>query len=71
MHIPYTTCLHIPLVHSCLYYYLLSLQYTALQIFFIAHFINLYLLFSFLNTYIYVYSLVFVLYIIALSMEQT
>ncbi len=30
--IPCTTCLHILLAHSCLYYYLLSLQYTVLHI---------------------------------------
>ncbi len=47
------------------------LKSSRTQPLFIAHFINLYLLFSFFNTYIYVYSLVFVLYIIALSMEQT
>ncbi len=32
MFIPCTTCLHILLAHPCLYYYLLSLQYTVLHI---------------------------------------
>ncbi len=50
VYIPGTTCLHIPLEHPCLYYYLLSPQYTALHILFI--FVFLYF------TYIYVYSLV-------------
>ncbi len=34
MYIPGTTCLHIPLAHPCLYYYLLSPQYTVLHILF-------------------------------------
>ncbi len=34
IHIPCTTCLHIPLAHTCLYYYLLSPQYTILHILF-------------------------------------
>ncbi len=29
VYIPGTTCLHIPLAHPCLYYYLLSPQYTV------------------------------------------
>ncbi len=32
VYIPSTTCLHIPLAHTCLYYYLLSPQYTVLHI---------------------------------------
>ncbi len=59
MLIPSTTCLQILRAHSCLYYYLLSLQYTLLHILF------------FLHTYVYVYSLVFVLHVIVLSMERT
>ncbi len=43
MYIPGTTCLHIPLAHPCLYYYLLSPQYTVLHILFYCTFLNLYL----------------------------
>ncbi len=32
VYIPRTTCLHIPLAHPCLYYYLSSPQYTVLHI---------------------------------------
>ncbi len=53
MYIPGTTCLHIPLAHPCLYYYLLSPQYTALHISCL-FFFNC----SSYFTYIYVYSLV-------------
>ncbi len=35
MYIPGTTCLHILLAHPCLYYYLLSAQYTVLHILFL------------------------------------
>ncbi len=34
VYIPGTTCLHIPPAHPCLYYYLLSPQYTVLHILF-------------------------------------
>ncbi len=64
-----TTCLRILLAHSCLYYYLLCLQYTVLHIEF---YIYIFLFCTFFShTYIYVYSLVFVFHIIALSMERT
>ncbi len=57
MYIPGTTCLHILLAHPCLYYYLLSPQYTAF--YFIAHFTPYFFLFLFyFFTYIYIYSLV-------------
>ncbi len=67
-----TFFLHIPA-------YLLSLQYTAMHtilLHILLFYIFLFLLFifyfiSFLHTYIYVYSLVFVFHIIALSMERT
>ncbi len=71
------SCLHILLAHPCLYYYLLSLQYTVLHILFYCTFYRIFysflLLFFpsfFFHTNIYVYSLVFVLHIIALSMER-
>ncbi len=56
VYIPGTTCLHIPLSHPCLYYYLLSTQYTALHILFYCTFYSLF--FLFIYTYIYIYSLV-------------
>ncbi len=57
VYIPGTTCLHIPLAHTCLYYYLLSPQYTVLHILlFICFYFIYFLLFIF--TYIYIYSLV-------------
>ncbi len=37
VYIPGTTCLHIPLAHPCLYYYLLSPQYTVLHYFILLH----------------------------------
>ncbi len=42
MYIPCTTCLHILLAQSCLYYYLLSLQYTVLHIFYSTFYIIFY-----------------------------
>ncbi len=50
VYIPATTCLHIRLAHPCLYYYLLSPQYTVLHILFYCTFyfflpILLYILF--------------------------
>ncbi len=59
--------LFIILYHPC---YLLSLQYTVLHILFytICYFL---ILIKKIHTYIYVYSLVFVFHIIALSMERT
>ncbi len=66
VYIPSTTmfahsscCLHIPLAHPCLYYYLLSPQYTVLHILFYCTFYPLFFfLFYFILTYIYIYSLV-------------
>ncbi len=55
MYILGTTCLHIPLVHPCLYYYLLSPQYTVLHILFYCTF---YSLFDFFNLYLYIFSCV-------------
>ncbi len=52
VYIPCTTCLHIPLAHPCLYYYLLSPQYCTF--YFIAHF-TLYVFLLFF-TYIYIYT---------------
>ncbi len=52
-------CLHIPLAHPCLYYYLLSPQYTVLHILFHCTFYPLFFsYFYFILTYIYIYSLV-------------
>ncbi len=49
-------CLHIPLAHPCLYYYLLSPQYTVLHILFHCTFYPLFLsYFYFILTYIYIY----------------
>ncbi len=73
-------CLHIPLAHPCLYYYLLSPQYTVLHILFHCTFYPL--LFSFFSsnlnfilTYIYIYSLVLcficIFIFFALSIERT
>ncbi len=64
MYIPWTTCLHIPLAHPCLHYYLLSLQYTVLRIILLhilSYILYVFTLFIF-YTNIYVYSLVFVTY---------
>ncbi len=47
MYIPGTTCLHIHLAHPCLYYYLLSPQYTVLHIVFYCTFCSLFFLISF------------------------
>ncbi len=76
MNIPCATCLHIPLEHPCLYYYLLSLQHTVLHIILLhilsyIFFFTSCFIFKKFHTNIYVYSLVFVLHIIALSMERT
>ncbi len=63
-------CLHILLAHLCLYYYLLSPQYTVLPIV-----LYLILIFSyyfyFISTYIYIYSLVLCFIFFALSIERT
>ncbi len=59
MYIPCTTCLHIPLAHSCLYYNLLSPQYTILHMLFdCTSYSSLFLriIFVLFFTYIYVYS---------------
>ncbi len=56
---PVQPCLHIPLAHPCLYYYLLSPQYTVLHILFHCTFYPLFFsYFYFILTYIYIYSLV-------------
>jgi len=54
VYIPGTTCLHIPLAYPCLYYYLLSPQYTVLHIYFIAHFTPYFFL-LFLPIFIYIF----------------
>ncbi len=48
MYIPGTTCLHILLAHPCLYYYLLSPQYTVLHILFYYTFYSLFFLLIFI-----------------------
>ncbi len=53
---PVQPCLHIPLAHPCLYYYLLSPQYTVLHILFHCTFYPLFCFFYFILTYIYIYS---------------
>ncbi len=47
VYIPSTTCLHIPLAHPCLYYYLLSPQYIVLHILFYCIFYSLFFLIIF------------------------
>ncbi len=52
-------CLHIPLAHPFLNYYLLSAQYTVLHILFHCTFYRLFSsYFYFILTYIYIYFLV-------------
>ncbi len=53
VYIPGTTCLHIPLAHPCLYYYL-SPQYTVLHILFCCTF---YSLFFIIFYYLYLFTL--------------
>ncbi len=53
VYIPGTTCLHIPLAHPCLYYYVLSPQYTVLHILL---FIFSYSLLFFFIFYLYLYK---------------
>ncbi len=48
VYIPGTTCLHILLAHPCLYYYLLSPQYTVLHILFYCTFYSLLFLLIFI-----------------------
>ncbi len=58
-------CLHIPLAHPCLYYYLLSPQYTVLHILFHCTFYPLFfflfLFYSYLYLYIYYLVLCFII----------
>ncbi len=70
MYIPGTTCLHIPLAHSCLYYYLLSPQYTVLHILFYCTFL-LFIVYSYLIFYLYLYIYSRVVTFFALSIERT
>ncbi len=65
VYIPGTTCLHIPLAHPCLYYYLLSPQYTVLHIlfhctFFSLSFLLICILFFYLYLYIYIYIYIYI-----------
>ncbi len=53
VYIPRTTCLHILLAHPCLYYYLLSPQYTVLHILFYCTFYSLFCRLIFLFFYLY------------------
>ncbi len=64
VYIPGTTCLHILLAHPCLYYYLLSPQYTVLHIYFIAHFTPYFFLIFILfqPIFIYIFSCVMFLF---------
>ncbi len=57
LYIPGTTRLHISLAHLCLYYYLLSPQYTVLNNLFDCTFYSLFL-FIFLPIFIYIFSCV-------------
>ncbi len=60
MYILCTTCLHILLAHSCLYYYLLSLQYTVLHILFYFTFYSFYSYFVFFTSFFsYLYLCIF------------
>ncbi len=56
MFIPCTSCLHILLAHSCLYYYLLSLQHTVLHIilFYILLFYIFYSYFLFSTSFFFI-----------------
>ncbi len=59
VYIPCTTCLHIHFAHPCLYYYLLSPQYTVLHIVFYSTFYSyFFLFFAYIYVYIYIYPLV-------------
>ncbi len=54
VYIPCTTCLHIPLAHPCLYYYLLSPQYTYCT-FYSLFFLIIFYLYLCLCLYLYLY----------------
>ncbi len=68
VYIPGTTCLHIPLAHPRLYYYLLSSQYTVLHILFHCTFYSLFVSYSYLY---YIYSRYVSFFFFALSIERT
>ncbi len=57
VYIPGTTCLLIPLAHPCLYYYVLSPQYTVLHIL-----LFIYVLFFYLYLYIFSCVVLFILH---------
>ncbi len=66
-----TTCLHILLAHPCLYYYLLSPQYTVLHILFYCTFYSLFFLYLFYYyLHLYIFSCV-MFHFFALSIERT
>ncbi len=73
VYIPGTTCLHILLAHPCLYYYLLSPQYTVLHILFHCTFYSLFFLICILFLPIFIYSLLCYVsfFFFALSIERT
>ncbi len=58
VYIPGTTCLHIPLAHTCLYYYLLSPQYTVLHILFYCTCYSLFFFLLIFYLYLYIFSCV-------------
>ncbi len=71
MYIPGTTRLHIPLAHPCLYYYLLSPQYTVLHILFNCTFYSLFFSSYFYFLPIFIYILLCCVTYFALSIERT
>ncbi len=75
LYIPCTACLHIPLAHTCLYYYLLSPQYAILHIlFYFTPYSSLFVPIVFLILFLYLYLFIFscaVLHYFALSIERT
>ncbi len=71
VYIPGTTCLHILLAHPCLYYYLLSPQYTVLHILFYCTFYSLSFLIFILFLPIFIYILLCYVLFFALSIERT
>ncbi len=62
MYIPGTTCLHIPLAHSCLYYFIKSSVYCFAH-FILLHIFTLYCLFLFNFLPIFIYILVLLLFL--------
>ncbi len=71
MYIPGTTRLHILLAHPCLYYYLLSPQYTVLHILVLHILLLIFSYYFILFLPIFIYILLCYVYFFALSIERT